>query len=204
MIPTNINWDDEYLFYIYVAAEGLSEHYTVTQKKLIVGCTSSSVSFSHTATDLTAYVRDSTSGIYTFSLPTIARSYCSIKKTEINDIKVDGVSKSTSMLFDPLCVAPCQSIKVDSTQVKQVWTFKILFTVDSTQTVTYQTPTITLTLDCNAASTDISYSVSASNYTFYKNSASNKFSLNEFVCSNPSCCSAGLTYSLLTSGTDKT
>jgi hypothetical protein len=61
-----------------------------------------------------------------------------------------------------------------------------------------------LTLDCNAASTDISYSVSASNYTFFKNSASNTFSLNEFVCSNPSCCSAGLTYSLLTSGTDKT
>ena len=48
VIPTLINQDKDYLFYIYVSAVGGSNHYTVTQKSLIVGCTSSSVTFSHT------------------------------------------------------------------------------------------------------------------------------------------------------------
>ena len=85
-----------------------------------------------------------------------------------------------------------------------MWTFKVLFTVDSTQTVTHETSTISLTLDCSEASTDITYSVQSSNYTLYKDISSGTLSLDEFVCSNPSCCSAGLTYSLLTSDTDTT
>jgi hypothetical protein len=87
------------------------------EKSLIVGCTTSSVSFSSSfsLSNLTANVRDSASGIYTFSLPSIARSYCSIGTTTIKEIKVDGVSKPSSMFFDSSCAAPCLSISVDST-----------------------------------------------------------------------------------------
>ena len=45
VVPEDITKDKDYQFYLYVAATGGAHTYTANQKKLIVGCTTTSVAF---------------------------------------------------------------------------------------------------------------------------------------------------------------
>jgi hypothetical protein len=122
---------------------------------LDVGCTATAVSFtdssSFSSTGVLKYVGDSTAGVYTFSNPTVSRSYCGITKNEI--VETDGTTLSNKLVA---CASqPCTEFALASTGTPETITFKVRTTV--LNGITHLSPQVTTQITCGS-----SYSITAS------------------------------------------
>ena len=196
VVPTNTAIDYEYAFYIQVAAEGGNTLYS-TQFTLKVGCTSSlGATFNNANT--AHFVRDTATNKISQSLPTLDRSYCSVASVALSDIVIDGVASTTALFIESTCAQPCTTISYLSTAATQSITYKLIYTIDSTLSVSFTTSSISTALTCTTTSTDITTSLTNQNITFYQDTTDTTLTVKEFTCSNPTCCPTALTYTLTT------
>ena len=98
-----------------------------SQKKLIVGCTSSIVQTVASTFDAGKTVNmevDSLSTtLYILPLPTLDRAYCYVTTTRITNAKLNGVASSSAVSFPVGCVQPCLTFTVSTTTPDDVFTF---------------------------------------------------------------------------------
>ena len=79
-----------------------------SEKKLIVGCTSSivqTVASTFAAGKTVNMESDSLStALYTFPLPSLERAYCHVTTTEITNAQLNGVASPSAVSFPAGCV----------------------------------------------------------------------------------------------------
>ena len=161
-----------------------------------------STSVTHLSTDQTRYVRDSKTDIYSITPPTFSKTYCQIEKVEINSVKVDGVPSSSAVFLGSSCTQPCLKLSVDSTSQTKIFSFVLRYVISSSQNIYAESNAIKLTLDCGITSTDITSTITTFEYKYLKDNANKTLEIDDFTCTNPSCCLQALSYKVLASETD--
>ena len=122
-------------------------------KFLVVGCPESEINFDAASIPTVVYVnatQDRIPNAFIFPQPKSVIPHCWFEKTELVDIKSNGVPSKNSIELNPTCQhgIACNRIDLIDSKKLDVITFKMKFTLVDRPDLVYLTGTLTINVMC--------------------------------------------------------